>query len=380
MSKARAPFRIPLSAPRVTEHEVLALERALLSGWLAPAGPSIEEFEQLIAQVCDSEFAVAVNSGTSALHLALIALDVKQGDRVLVPTLTFAASAFAVTYTGAQPVFIDVDPRTWCIDVELLEATLATARRDRKQFAAVMTVDLFGRMPDYLSITSILSDFGIPLVEDAAEALGSRFLSHAAGSLGNVRAMSFNGNKIVTAAGGGAVLTDSEVIAIRLRSLANQAKQDVHWFEHDAIGYNYRLSNLQAAVGIAQLQRLSELLNSRHHWHRMYESRLNGKNGVLIVADPSGCESNHWLTNAVLPAHIDAKRVVARMHSYGVEVRMNWKPMHQQPIFQGYEAHLTGVADNLFGAGLCLPSGPGLSEANIEEVCQLLIDTVEYVQ
>ncbi len=362
--------------PVVTPLERREVERALDSGWLAPAGPTIAEFEDLVAQTCGSEYAVAVSSGTAALHLGLLTLGVGPGDRVLVPSLTFAASAFAVTYTGAEPVFIDVDRTTWCLDIDLLRQTLAEAEARGERFSAVMSVDLFGRTPNYPSLVDVLSDYAVPLVEDAAEAIGSESYGRPAGSWGPVRAVSFNGNKIVTAAGGGALLADSAEVAVRARRLATQARRDVHWFEHEETGFNYRLSNLQAAIGLAQLKRLDELIASRQENYLHYETLLAGDEGIQVVADPAGCRSNHWLTNVLLPSGMEARRVVEDLHEVGIEVRMNWKPMHQQPVFAGCVSKLTGAADDLFTRGVCLPSGPGLSQSDLAEVCDALLKSV----
>lgn len=351
--------------------------RALDSGWLAPAGPTLDEFEELVAQACDSRFAIAVSSGTAALHLALVAAGLGFGDRVLVPSLTFAASAFAIEYVGATPVFVDSDKESWCLDIEQARKILTEGEQCGSPIAAVMAVDLFGRMPNYEDLEILVEDFGVLLIEDAAEALGSTLNTKAAGSFGLLRAVSFNGNKIVSAAGGGAVLTDSEDLAMRVRSLASQARSDVHWFEHEEVGFNYRMSNLQAAVGSAQLRRLGELVEHRRHVNSLYEGFLNhSESGIFVVPDSSMCRSNAWLTTILLPKALHARGIVEALHARGIEARMNWKPMHLQPVFKSYQSSGLTVSEDLFTRGICCPSGPGLSDSDIEEVAANMLDLV----
>lgn len=353
------------------------VSRALDSGWLAPAGPTLDEFEGLVAQACDSRFAVAVSSGTAALHLALIAAGIGSGNRVLVPSLTFAASVFAIEYVGATPVFVDSNEESWCLDVEQVRKILTEGEQNGSPIAAVMAVDLFGRMPNYEDLEALVNEFGIPLIEDAAEALGSAFDGKSAGSFGLLRAVSFNGNKIVSAAGGGAVLTDSKELATRIRSLATQARLNVHWFEHEEVGFNYRMSNLQAAVGSAQLRRLDDLVEHRRHVRSLYEKFLNhSDSGISVVRDPALCRSNAWLTTMLLPEGLQARGLVESLHARGIEARMNWKPMHLQPVFRSYQSSRLPVSEDLFVRGICCPSGPGLSDSNIEEVASNIIDLV----
>ena len=353
------------------------VNRALDSGWLAPAGPTLEEFEGLVAQACDSRFAVAVSSGTAALHLALIAAGIGSGDRVLVPSLTFAASVFAIEYVGATPVFVDSDEESWCLDIEQVRKILTDGEHCGSPIAAVMAVDLFGRMPNYEDLEPLVEEFGVALIEDAAEALGSTFRTKAAGSFGLLRAVSFNGNKIVSAAGGGAVLTDSTELVTRVRSLATQARLNVHWFEHEEVGFNYRMSNLQAAVGSAQLGRLDDLVEHRRHLRSLYDKFLNNSDsGISVVPDSFPCRSNAWLTTLLLPDDIQARGIVESLHARGIEARMNWKPMHLQPVFNRYENSGLTVSERLFAHGICCPSGRGLSDSDVEEVAFTILDLV----
>lgn len=353
------------------------VNRALDSGWLAPAGPTLDEFEGLVAQACDSRFAVAVSSGTAALHLALIAAGIGSADRVLVPSLTFAASVFAIEYVGAVPVFVDSDEQSWCLDVEQVREKLTEGEQKGCPIAAVMAVDLFGRTPNYQELEAIVEDFGVLLIEDAAEALGSTFDSKSAGSFGLLRAVSFNGNKIVSAAGGGAVLTDSKELASHVRSLATQARRNVHWFEHEEVGFNYRMSNLQAAVGSAQLGRLDDLVEHRRHVKSLYDKFLNhSDSGISVVPDSAPCRSNAWLTTLLLPDNVQARGIVESLHVRGIEARMNWKPMHLQPVFGHYGNSGLTVSERLFAHGICCPSGRGLSDSDVEEVAVTILDLV----
>lgn len=363
-------FRIPLSVPRVGDEERIEVQKALDSGWLAPAGPTIEAFEATVAAACGSKYAVAVSSGTAAIHLCLLSVGAQ---RVVVPTLTFAASAFPVIYVGAELIFVDVDRETWCLDLELLESIVKSSAAEGRPVDAVVSVDLFGRMPNYVRLAELAQQYDFRVIEDAAEALGSEFLGRPAGSWGDVRAVSFNGNKIVTTGGGGALLTDSELVAGRVRNLASQARADVHWFEHQEVGFNYRLSNVQAAVGLGQISRLRKLVERRRLINRLYRSELKVLNGVSVLSDVARCVSNCWLTNILLPEGFDARVVVENLHDEGIEARMNWKPMHQQPIFAKSPRLLNGVADDLFRRGICLPSGPTLTEDDIHFVSSAII-------
>jgi dTDP-4-amino-4,6-dideoxygalactose transaminase len=357
--------RVFLSAPDVGHTEEQYLVRALRSGWAAPVGPDLDAFERELAHRTGVAHAVALSSGTAALHLALLALGLGEGSRVLVPTLTFAATANAVVYTGATPVFVDCDPVTGNLDVALVDRLLATTPVD-----AVMPVDLFGECADYDTLEPLCAEHGVPLIEDAAEALGSTTGGRAAGSFGAAAALSFNGNKIMTTSGGGALLTGREALANRCRYLATQARQPVAHYEHTDIGYNYRLSNLLAALGRAQLHRLDDLIASRIRWRASYGTLLADVPGVrLLGAEGSG--ANRWLTVIIVDpvrAGWQAADLGRHLAARDIETRPVWKPMHRQPVFSAAPAELTGVADQLFANGLALPSGSGLTEDQRERV------------
>jgi dTDP-4-amino-4,6-dideoxygalactose transaminase len=363
-----------LSAPDVGPLEEKFLVEALRSGWLAPTGPDVNAFEREMAQRIGAGHAVAVNSGTSGLHLALLALGVGPGQAVAVPTLTFAATANAVAYTGAVPVFVDCDDRTGNIDVELLAELLDRRDRERPVVRAVIPVDMFGRCADYDLIAPLCAAHDVPVVEDSAEALGATLRGRAAGTFGRAGIFSFNGNKIMTTSGGGMVVTDDEALARRCRYLASQARQPVAHYEHADIGYNYRLSNLLAAVGRAQLRRLDSMMARRRETRQRYAKVFAGAGGVRLLGDDgtaADAGANAWLTVIVVDSAVagwtavDLGRYLAAQR---IETRPVWKPMHQQPVFAAADRILTGAADRLFATGLALPSGSSLSDEQIDRV------------
>ncbi|MEW2384574.1 aminotransferase class I/II-fold pyridoxal phosphate-dependent enzyme [Micromonospora sp. NPDC047707] len=359
-----------LSPPDVGPLEESYLIAALRSGWVAPVGPDLEAFERDVADRVGTRGAVAVSSGTAALHLALLGVGVEPGAVVVVPTLTFVATANAVRYTGARPVFVDCDPRTGNVDVPLLADLLQRLRARGERIAAVVPVDMFGACVDYTSLLPACEDAGVPVVEDAAEALGATHRGRAAGSFGRVGALSFNGNKIMTTSGGGMLVSDDLSLLTRARHLATQAREPAAHYEHRETGYNYRLSNLLAALGRAQLVRLDGMIGRRRQLRDRYAKLFAPVPGVeLVGADDAA--SNCWLT--VIRVRPDqsgwrAADLAAHLAARDIETRPVWKPMHRQPAYAGSESLLTGAADDLFAEGLTLPSGSALTERQIGAV------------
>jgi dTDP-4-amino-4,6-dideoxygalactose transaminase len=355
--------RILLSAPDVGALEESFLVDALRSGWVAPAGPAVDAFEREMAHRVGVPHAVALSSGTAGLHLALLTAGVGPGQVVLVPTLTFAATANAVAYTGADPVFVDSDPDTGNIDVDLLARTMNELRAKGRAIGAVVPVDLFGTCADYDRLVPLCAEFGVPLIEDAAESLGSTYRGRPAGSFGLAAVVSFNGNKIITTSGGGMLLTADAEVAARCRHLSTQARQPVPYYEHHEIGYNYRLSNLLAALGRAQLRRLDDMIARRRTLREAYDKLFAATAGVtLLAADDT---ANCWLTSIVVDpeqAGWRAGDLADHLASHNIETRPVFKPMHRQPAFAGSHAVVTGAADLLFARGLTLPSGSVLDE------------------
>ncbi|MDP2013522.1 MAG: aminotransferase class I/II-fold pyridoxal phosphate-dependent enzyme [Actinomycetota bacterium] len=368
--------RIYLSSPQVTETEIEYVTAALRSGWVAPLGPDVDAFEAEMCAFANIGHAVALSSGTAALHLGLLALGVNPGDDVIVPTLTFAATAFAVHHAGARPVFLDSEEQSWNLDPQLLDEVLSARAASGNLPAAIITVDLFGRTCDYAAITQIAAKFEVPILEDAAEALGSSCNGVHAGAFGRAGIFSFNGNKVMTTSGGGMFVTDDPALASRVRYLSTQAREPLPWYEHKEIGYNYRLSNVLAALGRGQLSRLDEMITRRVANRAQYALSLGGIDGVAVVMDPPWGPGNAWLTNirfdsALHPGAPEAIRLA--LETLNIESRPVWKPMHQQPVFAAAESHLTGAADRIFADGLCLPSGPNVTQADIELVCESII-------
>lgn len=361
---------VHLSPPDVGPLEESYLIAALRSGWVAPVGPDLEAFESEVAARVGTRGAVAVSSGTAALHLALLGVGVEPGDAVVVPTLTFVATANAVRYTGARPVFIDCDARTGNLDVPLLAELLPRLRARGERVGAVVPVDMFGSCADYTALLPICREAGVPVVEDAAEALGAAHSGRAAGSFGRVGALSFNGNKIMTTSGGGMLVSDDLPLLARARHLATQAREPTVHYEHRETGYNYRLSNLLAALGRAQLVRLDGMIGRRRQLRDRYAKLFAPVPGVELVG-AEDVESNCWLTAIrVRPDRSGwrAAELAAHLATHDVETRPVWKPMHRQPAYAGSESLLTGAADDLFAEGLTLPSGSALTERQVAAV------------
>jgi dTDP-4-amino-4,6-dideoxygalactose transaminase len=357
--------RIHLSPPHMGELERKLLIEAFDSNWVAPVGPDLDAFETQVAEQVGVRNAVALSSGTAALHLALVAAGVRRGDTVLVPSFTFAATTNAVMYLGARPVFLDSTEDSWNVDPSLVSDELDRRARRGSLPKAVVAVDMYGQCADYDRLLAACARHGVPLVEDAAEALGASYRGRAAGSFGFFGVLSFNGNKIVTTGGGGMLLTDDDRVAAQVRYLATQAREPVPHYEHRAVGYNYRLSNLLAAVGRGQVQRLGELIAARHETARFYRGALADLPGVAFMPVADYGTPNWWLTCILVdPDRFGASRddIAAHLAVQGIESRPAWKPMHLQPVFRGYPMRGGAVCEDLFRRGLCLPSGSSLTE------------------
>lgn len=364
--------RIYLSPPDVGRDERALLLDAFDSNWIAPLGPHVDAFEQEFAAAVGVRHAVALSSGTAALHLALLLLGVGPGDDVLVPTLTFVATANAVTYVGATPVFVDSERATWNIDPDLVADELARRARDgARQPAAVVTVDLYGQCADYIRLEATCAAYGVPLVEDAAEALGATYAGRPAGSFGAIGAFSFNGNKVITTSGGGMLVTGDEALARRARHLATQAREPVLHYEHRDIGFNYRMSNLLAAVGRGQLRHLEEKVERRRAVNAQYRRLLDGVPGVGFMPLAAAGVPSCWLTVMTIDAdafgapHHD---VIAALEREDIEARPAWQPMHRQPLYAAARCLGGAVADDIYGRGVCLPSGSSLTDAEVERI------------
>lgn len=382
MTPSNGP-RLLMSPPDVGVTEEEAVLRAVRSGWVAPTGPEVTAFEEEIAARCGVRHAVAMSSGTAALHLALAGVGVRPGDAVIVPTMTFVASANAVVYTGASPVFVDV-LADGNLDPQLLDEAITSLRGADHRVGAVMSVDLLGRCAEYDALVEVCGRRDVPLVEDSAEALGARYFgetqSGPAGSFGRVAALSFNGNKIMTTSGGGMLLSDDSVLAEHARFLSTQAREPVAHYEHRFIGYNYRMSNVLAALGRAQLARLDEMIARRRRTRESYLKTVSPWSGVEVFQAEGYENDNCWLTALVVDpdkAGVTATDLLRGLEARDIEARPLWKPMHLQPVFKGNPSFVTGVAESLFARGVTLPSGSVHDDMAIGRVCEALTALVE---
>ena len=362
--------RIFLSSPDVGSAEREALLRAFDSGWVAPVGPDLDAFEAELASFVGWSGVAAMSSGTGALHLALAVHGVRAGDEVIVSTFTFAATANAVTYLGATPRFVDSETATWNMNPELLAAELAAMRAAGRLPAAVVVVDLYGQCADYDEIVPLCAEYGVPVIEDAAEALGASYKGRPAGTLGDSGIFSFNGNKIMTTSGGGAFVSPDVAVADRVRYLATQARQPAVHYEHTEVGFNYRLSNLLAAMGRAQLARLPEMSARRRSINGFYRRTLAEVPGLSFMPTVEGW--NGWLTCVTFDDPAARDSVQSALEAVDIESRPLWKPMHLQPVFADAPARVDGTSEHLFAHGLCLPSGSALTDAQVERVADVV--------
>lgn len=367
--------RIYLSPPHLSGLEARFLQEALESGWVAPLGPQVEAFEREFAEVVGAKHALALSSGTAAIHLALILAGVGPGDEVAVSTLTFAASAFPILYLGARPIFIDSEAVSWNMDSDLLGEFLeARAKRGRLPKAVVL-VHLYGQSANLDPILALCQEYGVALVEDAAEALGATYRGRSPGTFGLTGVFSFNGNKIITTSGGGMLVSDDPVLIARARKLAAQAREPVPWYEHREVGYNYRLSNLLAAVGRAQLRVLRDRVEARRRVFRRYVEGLGDLPGISFQPEAPWGKHSRWLSVILVDPEAfghSPEQIRQALEQEGIESRPVWKPLHLQPVFQGAEVVGGRVAENLFAQGLCLPSGSALEPEDQDRVVEAL--------
>lgn len=375
-----APFesRIHLSPPRATQQDARMLVDALESGWLAPSGPDLQAFEEEMASYLGVSTAVALSSGTAAIHMAMKAVGVKPGDCVIIPTLTFGATAFPAVYLGAEPIFVDVDT-SWNMDPEMLAEALLAIAQQRKSVSAVVPVDLYGVPADYSRLVTVAGNAGVPLVEDAAEGLGAFTERAKLGTFGVAATLSFNGNKIITTSGGGMFVSDNQAMGEKVRFWSSQSRLPRPWYEHHEIGYNYRMSNLLAALGRSQLRRIDDEVFHRRVVRNWYSARLESREGISVRSDPPWGTSNAWLTVVTFDQFQfprGAPRVRKHLERHNVESRPVWKPMHLQPVFAASQSFLSGAAERAYREGLCLPSGSGLKEEDVDRICGIILEAL----
>jgi len=344
---------------------------AIASNWLAPLGPHVDAFEHELAAVAAVPHALALSSGTAALHLALVVLGIGPGDEVICSSLTFAASANAIRYTGAAAVFVDCDTDTWTMDPELLDEALGDRRRRGARVRAVLAVDLYGQCCDYDALRDVCDRHGVLLLQDAAESLGATYRGQPAGGQGLLAAFSFNGNKIITTSGGGMLVSPDPDLIAHARKLSTQARDPAPHYEHSELGFNYRLSNVLAALGRAQLAVLPERVAARRRVNARYRELLADERGITFMPEAPYGTSNQWLTCILVdPEAFGADREAIRvaLEALEIEARPVWKPMHLQPVFANDPSYGGDVSAQLFERGLCLPSGSALSEDDQDRV------------
>lgn len=366
---------ILLSAPHMGESEQQLVAEAFRDNWIAPVGPHVDGFEKELAETVGAAGAVALSSGTAAIHLALRLLGIARNDRVYCSSLTFVASANPILYEGAQPVFIDSEPDSWNMSPAALERALEADRRAGQLPSAVVVVNIYGQSADMEPIVALCDAYGVPVVEDAAESLGARYRNHASGTLGRLGVYSFNGNKIITTSGGGALVGEDLDMLAEARRLSTQARDQASHYQHTVTGYNYRLSNILAGIGRGQLKALPDRVARRRAIFARYEKGLSGIDGLDWMPEPDWSHSNRWLSVATFnPERIGLHpyAIMRQLRTRNIETRPVWKPMHLQPLFKrtDYFPHTEdrSVSDELFLSGLCLPSGTGMTDAQQDSV------------
>ncbi len=370
--------RVYLSPPHIGGREAELVADAIASNWVAPLGPHVDGFEEELAAATGVEHAVALSSGTAALHLALVVLGVGAGDEVACSAFTFAASANAITYTGATPFFVDCDAATWTIDPGLLDDALSSRRAAGGRVRAVVAVDLYGQCCDYDSLRAVCDRHDVALVQDAAESLGATYRGAPAGGQGALAALSFNGNKIITTSGGGALVSRNGAWIEHARKLSTQAREPVPHYEHVEVGFNYRMSNLLAALGRGQLESLPERVARRRQIRDRYVALLGDVPGITFMPEAPYGTTNAWLTCLIVdPDMLGADRETIRLalEAEDIEARPVWKPMHLQPIFASHRMFGGAVSARLFERGLCLPSGSSLTEEDQDRVVAAILQT-----
>lgn len=368
--------KIWLSSPHLSGHEQKYVQEAFATNWVAPLGPNVNGFEEDLCSYIGVAHAAALSSGTAALHLALVMLGVGAGDVVLCQSFTFAASANPIVYLGATPVFVDSETHTWNLCPDALETAIKDQKKQGKQIKALIAVHLYGMPAQLHEILDICNRYDIPLIEDAAEALGSTYAGKKLGSFGKLNVLSFNGNKIITTSGGGALLSDDEQFIQKSKFLATQARDDAPHYQHSEIGYNYRLSNICAGIGRGQMEVIDERVAQRRSNFDYYVKSLSFIEGISFQPEAAGSFSNRWLSCVIIDplqtGGINREEVRLALAAKNIEARPLWKPMHLQPVFEKAPFYGKNVAENLFDHGLCLPSGSNLTPNELAQIVEVI--------
>lgn len=364
--------KIWLSSPHMSGEEMKYINQAFESNWVAPLGPNVDNFESELSSYLSIGSVAALSSGTAAIHLALIILGVQPGDEVIASTFTFSATVNPIVYQGAVPVLVDSEKESWNMDPDLLEEAISDRIKKGRKPKAIIVVHLYGMPADMSRINHISEKYGIPVIEDAAEALGSRINGKACGTFGVMGILSFNGNKIITTSGGGALISGNKEYISKARFLATQAREIAPHYQHSNIGYNYRMSNVLAGIGRGQLEVIEDRVAKRRSNYEFYYKNLESFSGITFVKEKQSSFSNRWLTTILIDPEktngITNDEVRESLEKDNIETRPLWKPMHIQPVFKDCPRYTNGNSEYLFSQGLCLPSGSNLSPDNLEHV------------
>lgn len=370
--------KIWLSSPHMCGEELKYVKEAFDTNWIAPLGPNVNEFEKVLSDYTGAKYASVLCSGTAALHLALILLGVCQGDEVITQSFTFSATVNPIRYQRATPVLVDSENDTWNMDPLLLEEVIKDRMRVGHKPKAIIVVHLYGMPAKMSEIMVVANKYGIPVIEDAAEALGGRYMGRALGAWGTFGFLSFNGNKIITTSGGGALLSNDKEFIDESRFLATQARDQAPHYQHSRIGYNYRMSNVLAGIGRGQMKVLDKRVARRREINSWYRKLLKGIPGIVFQNEPNeDYYSNYWLTTIIvepsLTGGITREHIRLALNEENIETRPLWKPMHLQPIFADCPYYGNGTCENLFEKGLCLPSGSNMTEEDMDRIAEALL-------
>ena len=362
--------KIWLSSPHIGDNELKYVTEAFDLNWIAPVGPHLDKFEEKLSEISEGKFVAAVSSGTSAIHLALILLGVKNGDEVICSSFTFSASANPIVYQGANPIFVDSELETWNMNPEFLELAIKDRIEKGTKPKAIIVVHLYGMPAKMKEILEISNRYNIPIIEDAAEGLGSTYFNRPLGCISDFGVYSFNGNKIITTSGGGALVSANSELINKAKFLSTQARDEAPHYEHTHIGYNYRLSNVSASIGLGQLEVLKDRINKRRDIFNFYKTSLSQIKEISFVDEIEGCYSNRWLTTILISedSRISNNKLRLFLESDNIESRPLWKPMHVQPIFKQYPSYGGTNSEYLFKNGLCLPSGSNLTSEDLSRI------------
>ncbi len=369
--------RIWLSSPHMGGTEKKYISDAFDSNWIAPLGPNVDAFEKALAQYTGVKHVAALSSGTAAIHISLILLDVEKGDEVIASSFTFSATINPIVYQGATPILVDSEPETWNMCPETLEIAIKDRLSKGKKPKAIIPVHLYGMPANMGKIIEIANRYEIPIIEDAAEALGSRYNDKPVGSFGKMAILSFNGNKIITTSAGGALISNDEKLIVKARFLSTQARDHAPYYQHSHIGYNYRMSNVLAGIGCGQMDVIDQRVKKRRENFHFYETSLGKYNGISFLKEPNKLFfSNHWLTTVLIDPLITGltqEDLRLAMDKENIESRPLWKPMHMQPVFSTCPAYINGTSEKLFNNGLCLPSGSNMTDEDMQQILSIVM-------